>query len=294
MPKPFANALAAGMLVGQVGTFAFVLIVLPYRVGRDWKRQIGLGQTAAMHLVLVTLIVPGFIVLAQGVQELFAYLTGFTTPPTEALLRGTMKDVPILVMLGAVALGPAVVEEFFCRGFLGRGLCARYGLACGVVLTSVIFSALHLSLAQCFVFVVMGAYLHFVYLASRSLWVPILLHLLNNGLVTIWVLHPGLYQMLVAFDEDRQGYRRVMDVAALGVMVFGSFALWSCRAMVVPTNPAGRRSPETDWKPESPGISHPPPGVPAEVRYGAISPVAMVLTLASAAILLYLFGRLAS
>jgi membrane protease YdiL (CAAX protease family) len=288
MPKPFANALVTGMFVGQVGTLAFVLIVLPRRMGRDWQRQLGLGQTAAMHLVLVTLMVPGFIVLAMGIQELFASLTGLTTPPTEVLLRGLLKDTSVLVMLGAVAVGPGIVEELWCRGFLGRGLCARYGLVWGIVLTSVLFSALHLSLEQCFVFVVMGAYLHFVYLVSRSIWVPILLHLLNNGLQTVSLLSPELYSLWEAFEKDAHGYRRVMDVAALGVMVFGSFALWSCRAMVVPTRQSDGTAARA-WEPEYPGISHPPPDAPLALRYGAISPVAMVLTLASVAVLLYLF-----
>jgi uncharacterized protein len=285
MPVAFGNALAYGMLAGQVGTLVLALFVARYRVGRDWKRQLGIGPPAVTHLFLVALVVPGFIVLAQGVQETFAYLTGVTTPQTEVLLRGTLQGVPWAVTLGAVALGPGIVEELWCRGFLGRGLCARYGLAWGIVLTSVIFSALHLSLAQCFVFVLMGAYLHFVYLASRSIWVPVLLHLLNNGLVTISLLHTDLYAVWVAFEENRHGYRRVIELAALGLMVFASVALWTSRARVIakPGRPA--------WEPEYSGVSLPPEDA-AELSYGAISSAAVVLALASFAVLAYLFRQL--
>ena len=246
-----------------------------------------------MHLFLVVLVAPGLIVLAEGFQEMFAYLTGITSPPIEVLLRGTLQQVPWAVVLGAVALGPGLVEELWCRGFLGRGLCARYGLPWGVVLTSVLFAALHLSLAQFLVFVLMGAYLHFVYLASRSLWVPILLHLLNNGIVTTSVLHPDLYAMWERFEADPKGFRGIMDLASLGLLVFVSAALWTSRPEVIPVKPKDGGGAK-EWEPEYPGVSAPPPGAPAKLGYRAGSPAAVVLALASFAVLAYLIAQFRS
>jgi membrane protease YdiL (CAAX protease family) len=294
MPVEFGNAIAYGMLGGQIGTLAFVLFLIPRRVGPDWKRQLGLRTPAAMHVFLVILVVPGLIVLAEGFQELFTYLTGITSPPTEVLLKGTLQNLPWAVTLGAVALGPGLVEELWCRGFLGRGLCARYGLKWGVVLTSAIFAALHLSLAQFLVFMLMGSYLHFVYLASRSLWVPILLHLLNNGIATLAVLQPDLYALWERFGADAKGLRRIMELASLGLLVFASVAMWTGRAEVIEPRVADDWAGEEDWEPEYPGISAPPENSPAQLSYAPISPAAVVLALGSFGILLYLFGQLAT
>jgi tetratricopeptide (TPR) repeat protein len=74
-------------------------------------------------------------------------------------------------------------EEAFCRGFLGRGLVARAGPALGVLLTALLFGLLHIDPVRVCATAVLGVGLHVAYLSARSLWAPVLLHALHNGLV---------------------------------------------------------------------------------------------------------------
>jgi membrane protease YdiL (CAAX protease family) len=289
VPQVIGSGLAYGMLAAQVASLVFVLLLIPRVVGRDWKRQLGVRRPAALHVLLVVLVVPGFIVLSEGIQELFVRVTGVQPTQPEAALRGTFQQVPWYVTFLAVAVGPGLVEELFCRGFLGRGLCARYRIAWGVGLTSVLFAALHLSPSQCFVMALMGAYLHFVYLASRSIWVPVLLHLLNNGIAILFILNADLQSAGEHFKKDVHGLRAVMDLAALGLIVFASVALWTGRARIVSVVTKSVTTP-TVWEPTYPGVSVPPPGVPAKLAYGAVSPAAVVLAMGAFLVLAYLIS----
>ncbi|MBA4187089.1 MAG: hypothetical protein C0467_03640 [Planctomycetaceae bacterium] len=292
VPTELGQAIAYGMLAAQVGSLGLILLVVPRAVGPGWKRQLGVRVPAGLHVFLVILVLPAFMILADGIQELFLRLTGITRPAANEALNGTFGTVPGLVTFLAVAFGPGLVEEFWCRGFLGRGLCARYGMLLGVVSTSFLFGMLHIDPSHVMIAALMGAYLHFVYLATRSIWVPVLLHLMNNGLAVFLALAPALQDAAKSFQEDKHGLRAVMDLASLGLVVFASVALWTSRAEVIRV-PAKDGLPDAnEWKQEYPGISLPPAGAPEKLSYGTLSPAAMFLAMGSFGILAYLLSQL--
>lgn len=290
IPSEIGQSLGYGMLAAQIGSLGLILLVVPRRIGRDWKRQIGVRMPAGMHVFLVLLVVPGFMIVPGLIQEVYSRITGLHPPATVQALKSVFQQIPLFVTVLAVGVGPGVVEEVWCRGLLGRGLCARYGLASGVLLTSLLFAALHLDPSQLLVFTIMGAYLHFVYLATRSIWMPILLHLLNNS-IAVGATLLGVVEKLNAKPQD---LAPVLFLSAFALILFGSIALWTSRALIESTRGAEddwRRSP--GWKPEYPGISAPPAEAAGEVRlaFAAVSPSAITFTLASFAVLLYLLIR---
>lgn len=294
VPVEIGQALAYGMLAAQIGSLLLILLVFPRRIGPDWKRQLGVRKPAGLHVLLAVLVVPGFMLLADSIQELFSLLTGIRQPPANEALNATFRTVPGVVTFLAVALGPGLVEELWCRGFIGRGLSARYGIKTGVFITSLLFGLLHMDPSQVFITGLMGAYLHFVYLATRSIWVPMLVHMSNNGLAVLIVLTPSLSAAAQRYKDDEKGMRAVMDIAALGLLIFVSVALWTSRAEVVRVKPQpGDEDWRPDgWEPEYPGVSAPPPGVPAKIAHATVSPAAVVLALASFAALAYLLAQL--
>jgi membrane protease YdiL (CAAX protease family) len=282
MPFAFGQALAWGMLAAQFVSLGLIALVLPRRVGPDWKRQLGVRQPAGLHIMLVFLVVPGFLVISGVIQEAFLWASGIRPPPAMKALNGIFGAFPWPLTVLAVAIGPGVVEEFWCRGFLGRGLSARYGVVAGVVLTSSLFALMHVDPSQLLVIALMGAYLHFVYLATRSIWAPILLHAMNNGVSILLALTLKPEQM----DQDKH-VPLVVSVAALALMIFGSVALWTSRAELQPDT----TSASPDWKPEYPGVSVPPPEANVRLGYAIVSPVALLFTLVSFALLVYLGYR---
>lgn len=161
----------------------------------------------------------------------------------------------------------------------------RYGVAFGVLLTSVLFAAMHLDPSQVVVITCMGLYLHFVYVATRSIWAPVLLHAMNNGLA-----------ILLAFTL-KQGdvvVPVIVHIVALSLILFGSVALWTSRAELEPVSHRDEAWWESDgWKPESPGVSAPPSDANVHLVYAVVSPAALTFTLVSFGALVYLAFRFA-
>jgi uncharacterized protein len=110
-----------------------------------------------------------------------------TAKQMEALLK-VNQPLDILVNVFIIAVLPAICEELCFRGALQRIMiqCAKNPLT-GIILTSVLFSALHFQfqgfLPRMFLGIVLGA----LYWYSGSLWTSILAHFVNNGVQVVAV-----------------------------------------------------------------------------------------------------------
>src|SRR5262249_37950072 len=108
---------------------------------------------------------------------------------------------PWLILLLLGCLLPAVGEEIFFRGFLGRALVARYGTTFGVGFTSILFGLVHIDPISIGVITILGLVLHVVYLCTKTLLAPILLHLLYN-LAVLALRKLWLEETLVPANND--------------------------------------------------------------------------------------------
>lgn len=88
------------------------------------------------------------------------------------------------------ALAVPVAEELFVRGFLGRGLVARYGVTAGICLTSLLYGALYVDPGEASAAVVKGIVYHAAYLSTKSLLAAVLLHGLVNTLAFVSTVTP--------------------------------------------------------------------------------------------------------
>jgi membrane protease YdiL (CAAX protease family) len=103
------------------------------------------------------------------------------------------SPMDLVAMLFTLAIIPAIVEEFFFRGVLQRlfiQIMKRPGA--GIVITAIIFSAVHGQFLGFFPRVVLGIVLGALFWYSGSLWPGILAHFVNNALQIILVYYnPG-------------------------------------------------------------------------------------------------------
>src|SRR5262249_2654226 len=152
---------------------------------------------ALFHLLLVLLLFPPLAIVSAEVVNLASLVfdsgsdnAPSSWPPLRSGVFSRMEQMyqemarqPWWLILLTGCLMPGLGEPVFCRGFLGRGLVARYGSVVGVLLTSLLFGLLHIDPVRICVTAVAGVALHVVYLTTRSLWAPILLHTGHNALV---------------------------------------------------------------------------------------------------------------
>lgn len=102
---------------------------------------------------------------------------------TNLLLAGTSIWAYFgnILVVGVFA---AVAEEFFFRGALQQLLVKLFkNKHVGVWMTAFIFSMMHLQFYGFLPRFVLGLLLGYLFVYSKNLWIPILIHFLNNALV---------------------------------------------------------------------------------------------------------------
>ena len=92
----------------------------------------------------------------------------------------------LFYILILVAVVPAVGEELLFRGVLQKIFIQwTKNPHLGIWITAFLFSALHMQFFGFFPRMLLGAVFGYVFLWSKSLWLPILGHFINNGSVVI-------------------------------------------------------------------------------------------------------------
>ena len=173
-------------LVFGASTLGAALLLMPlvtWRLGRNWREQLHMELPSGRHSLLIFGAVLPLAIVSNELYRVCQGWFGLAAGDTNQLVQSLSFQVsyPILVM--AIALGPAVGEELVFRGLIGQGLVHRWGLLRGVSTTAALFALAHVSPAHAIATLPLGLFLHWVYLQTRSLWAPILLHFLNNLLV---------------------------------------------------------------------------------------------------------------
>ncbi|HXD85509.1 MAG TPA: CPBP family intramembrane glutamic endopeptidase [Urbifossiella sp.] len=271
------TSLAWAMPGSYLAAFIYCLVVVRVVVGRTWTHDLGLTRLPPYHLILALLALPGFMVLSEALAALlkpldraiFDLLGGGDVGDMNAEVTLMLQGYPAWFLVLAIGIGPGVVEEFWCRGYLGRGLIARNGWIPGVVLTSLFFGVLH-GWPPSYVLVTasMGACLHFVYIASRSLWAPMAMHLCNNSFAA---LAASKAIATDGIDAAVQARGVPILVAALGLLLFCGLAMWHAR---------------WTWPGETPGILVPPESSPDELTRNRIDGIYTIAAAFFCAVLL--------
>ena len=191
--------------VGTLTTLFVALAIAFLFYGRAMVRCIAFRGLHPLQLLATLMLVVPLATLASELTNLASLVVPVFEPmflrafreANQQMFAQAIETSWLLVFIGGCVL-PGIGEEIFSRGFIGRGLVSRYGIVLGVTFSSFLFGAMHLDPIQATGAMALGFGLHFVYLCSRSLWAPIVLHILNNAFAfwlwswseSIWI--PGL------------------------------------------------------------------------------------------------------
>jgi membrane protease YdiL (CAAX protease family) len=206
------------------------LVRLANRLGRLSIRVPHL-LTIVMVVIPVSISCGQLFVVANRIwRRMLEELPGLPDVQTiqEVNMLSTLADsLPLPALVFVLAVLPAVGEELVFRGVIGRGLVARCGVVRGIFVTSLLFAVAHLHPAHQISVFPLGVLLHVVYLATRSILAPILLHFLVNGWaavlakVSVSMQDPSEGAELLAGDELMAWYVLLPAVlASLGAVMF--------------------------------------------------------------------------
>jgi len=107
-----------------------------------------------------------------------------------------LAGLPAVLMVGVVA---PLVEELIFRAILYVKLRQRLGVMWATIISSLIFGVIHSSVAMGVSAAVMGVVLAWLYEKSRSLWLPLLLHIVNNTALFLFLVFVVGIQEIAGF-----------------------------------------------------------------------------------------------
>ncbi len=148
--------------------------------------------------------VAGALLLIAGAMPLgwfLAWAQGFVLPVPWDMLEGledliTAESTSRLVwLLALLALTPAICEEMVFRGVLLAGIRGRASAVRVAAFNGLVFGVFHISFESAFRFLPtawLGFVLAWAVLSTRSIWVGVLMHFVNNGSIVVMASIPAL------------------------------------------------------------------------------------------------------
>lgn len=262
-------ALAVAFFFTELLVIGFSWLIIRLVVGREWKRQLALRRPSLSHTLLALVSLPALSLLAGILYDVLRSL--FHMPDLVGMKEAEkiFSTWPWAFGVLVIGLGPGIGEELWCRGFLGRGLVGHYGIIWGVLASSFFFGLIHLDPSQGTMAMLIGLWLHFVYLTTRSLLLPMLLHFLNNSL-SVLAQHFSPPQLL---NSEPQDVPLLIYVTGLFLLGSVAYALYQSRARLAAQSP----DLPTLWRPAFEGVEYPPAGSGVRVLHPLPSALASVL-----------------
>jgi hypothetical protein len=189
-------------IINQIGLFLIPTLMFGWLIRKPLKNFYHLNtplnmRAAVIGSLLIFTILPFInlltewnmqLSLPEGLSNLQRWMEAQEASAnalTENFLSGgTIGDFSVNLLM--IAVLPAIGEELFFRGVLQR-LFHEWiqNIHVAIVLTSLLFSALHLQFFGFLPRFLLGMLFGYFYYWSGSLWLPILTHFVNNGMAVV-------------------------------------------------------------------------------------------------------------
>ena len=176
--------------VSTLGALFLLVPLIRFRVGQSFREQIGLHLPRHEEVIFAIATVIPIAFLGDVLYTLTHnwVSTGFFRRQLQlsmeadslTFLSSRINGVPFPMLVVAMALGPAIGEELLFRGLISKLLTNRLGRWTGSTITVLLFALAHMSPAHAIATLPIACLLQFLYLKTGTIWVPILIHFLNN------------------------------------------------------------------------------------------------------------------
>ena len=170
--------LPIAMAVATASTLVLAVVITKLHFKSLTRPSLALCKPLHLHLMIAVFGTLPLAIVASEVANVAAEILPSIGDGSAMLLA----NQPWIFLLVVGCIFPAIGEEIYFRGFIGRGLIARLGLWRGMLLASFLFGLIHIDPHQGSFAFAIGIALQLLYLATRSLVTPMLVHFLNNAM----------------------------------------------------------------------------------------------------------------
>ncbi|MFV1980274.1 MAG: type II CAAX prenyl endopeptidase Rce1 family protein [Rhodothermia bacterium] len=191
MLESSTGALLVGNTVGQFVGLAIPVLIWTTLHTKQSGAFLRIGKPDSVLLGLSVFALAGLLPVIQWLGEINAslpipdFLSELEAAQLELIERILSSGIWIGSTIFALAITPALCEELLFRGYLQRQFERSFGIVGGIVTTGVLFGLYHFRLSQAIPLAALGIFLGWLAWRTGSLWVPILIHFINNGIAIL-------------------------------------------------------------------------------------------------------------
>ncbi|MBL0310476.1 MAG: CPBP family intramembrane metalloprotease [Bacteroidetes bacterium] len=197
------NAFLFIQALSSIGGFILTPMMFSVLETGEFKRHLRLNIPVSLRMIFLGI---AAILLVQFFIEMLVKLNGMIPLPQslaflkeqEEKMSSVIKALLDFKSIGefiavsfVVAVIPAVGEEMFFRGLiLGNLLKNRVNVVVSILISALLFAVVHMEYENTLAIWALGGLLGYLYYVSGSLWLPIVVHFVNNFLqVLLKYLH---------------------------------------------------------------------------------------------------------
>jgi membrane protease YdiL (CAAX protease family) len=182
-----------------------------------WRRRVGL-VAPRLGAGGFALVVVGILACSQALDAVVE-LCGVQQVGFLARFREVAARLPagqVVAFTLVMGLGPGFGEELFFRGYVQTRLARRWGAARAILVSALLFGALHLDPVQSPLAAGLGLYLGYVAWRTGSVWPAMAAHAVNNMVAVL----------SAALIRGELGRGVTLALLGAGVAVTGGVVLW--------------------------------------------------------------------
>jgi uncharacterized protein len=138
---------------------------------------------------------------------------------TEIFLAGT-GVTDLIANLFIIAFMAAISEEVFFRGIMQNVMIENTrNIHSGIIITAIVFSMVHLQFYGFLPRMMLGLMLGYLYYWSKTLWLPVFAHFVNNGSAVLFVWLEKRGQIPPGTDKMGSGGELSLVIGSLAAVV---------------------------------------------------------------------------
>lgn len=172
-----------GIMINEILIIAGLPLILVFYFGFDRPKLFPFDVPKVKTWILAILIsIPVAMLIdyaASASESILPMPTKYHDMLNELMAVATTKD--FLIKLLVLSVLPGICEEIFFRGFFQTSIEARWGTKIAVVITAALFALLHGNPWYFHLYFILGFFLSWIFAVSRTLWIPIICHTINNA-----------------------------------------------------------------------------------------------------------------
>jgi len=169
--------------ISQIGFMLTLTYFLSSYLRFDLKQLFPLIRPSnrAIIFTIVSIVVLGLLIdYLVEVTHFFLPVPDIVREQQERLLR-YQSTHELILKLFVFTLIPGICEEFFFRGFCQTSLTHSFGSRIGIFVAALLFAVAHSNIWYIHLYFILGLFLGYLYQITKTLWIPIIAHVINNA-----------------------------------------------------------------------------------------------------------------